>query len=100
VALTDVGNPTRGVDYCEQFGEITVAAVVRPDEGHRGCSSCPSLGHVSAPYTEARIWFGMTGGDAGSAAPAGTVTIRCVQTGQDFLFDLSDNSIARPTSPS
>lgn len=53
--------------------------------------------HALVPYTEARIWFGMTGGAAGTSAPTGTTTIRCVETGQDFVFDLTGNSIPRPT---
>ncbi|MDX6227178.1 MAG: hypothetical protein QOI76_568 [Frankiales bacterium] len=56
-----------------------------------------TVAHALAPYTEARIWFGMTGGAAGSVAAAGTVTIHCNETGQDFVFDLSGNSIPRPT---
>jgi hypothetical protein len=56
-----------------------------------------TVDHALAPFTEARIWFGMVGGAAGSSAPAGTVTIRCVEANQDFTFDLSGNSIARPT---
>lgn len=48
-------------------------------------------------YVEGRIWFGFTGGTPGSIAPAGTVTIHCVETGQDFPFTLHANSIARPT---
>ncbi|MCU1260904.1 MAG: common central of tyrosinase protein, partial [Bryobacterales bacterium] len=44
----------------------------------------------------ARIWFQFTGGAPG-AAPNGSVTIRCVETNQDFVFSIHGNSIARPT---
>ena len=53
--------------------------------------------HALTAYVEGRIWFGFTGGVGGTAAPAGTVTIHCVETGQDFPFTLHANSIARPT---
>ena len=53
--------------------------------------------HALVPYTEARIWFGFTGGAAGRRPPEGTMTIHCVETGQDFVFDLTGNTIARPT---
>lgn len=56
-----------------------------------------TVAHSLVPYTEARIWFGMTGGAPGSVAPTGSVTIHCNETGQDFVFDLSGNSVARPT---
>jgi von Willebrand factor type A domain/Common central domain of tyrosinase len=53
--------------------------------------------HALTSYVEGRIWFGFTGGVAGTAAPSGAVTIHCVETGQDFPFTLHANSIARPT---
>lgn len=53
--------------------------------------------HAPTSYVEGRIWFGFTGGVAGTAAPSGSVTIHCVETGQDFPFTLHANSIARPT---
>ncbi len=52
--------------------------------------------HALTPYVEGRIWFGFTGGVPGPAA-SGSVTIHCVETGQDFPFTLHANSIARPT---
>jgi hypothetical protein len=56
-----------------------------------------TVSHALTSYVEARIWFGFTGGVAGTAAPAGSVTIHCIETGQDFPFALHANSIARPT---
>ncbi len=58
-------------------------------------------GVVTAPhspilYQEARIWFGFTGGVPSSHAPAGTVIIRCRETGQDFAFTLQANTIPLP----
>lgn len=53
--------------------------------------------HAPTSYVEGRIWFGFTGGVAGTVAPSGSVTIHCVETGQDFPFTLHANSIARPT---
>lgn len=45
----------------------------------------------------ARIWFAFTGGAPGVPVPNDSVTIRCVETGQEFAFTLQANSIARPT---
>jgi hypothetical protein len=53
--------------------------------------------HALTSYVEGRIWFGFTGGTAGTAAPSGAVTIHCVETGKDFPFTLRANSIARPS---
>ena len=48
-------------------------------------------------WTDARIWLSFTGGAANTAAPSGSVTVHCDETGQDFTFTISGNSIARPT---
>ena len=53
--------------------------------------------HALTSYVEGRIWFGFTGGTAGTAAPSGSVTIHCVETGKDFPFTLRANSITRPS---
>lgn len=53
--------------------------------------------HALTSYVEGRIWFGFTGGVPGVPVPPGSVTIHCVETGQDFPFTLHANSIARPT---
>ena len=47
-------------------------------------------------WTEARLWFSFTGGVANTAAPNSPVTIHCNETGQDFLFTLTGNTITRP----
>jgi hypothetical protein len=59
--------------------------------------SSVTVHHALTPYVEGRIWLGFKGGVAGTAAPSGSVTIHCVETGQDFPFTLHANSIARPT---
>ncbi|RKK66396.1 hypothetical protein BFJ69_g15447 [Fusarium oxysporum] len=45
----------------------------------------------------ARIWLQFTGSAPG-AAPNGSVTITCVETGQDFDFSIHGNTIPRPTT--
>ncbi|HEX9458232.1 MAG TPA: lysyl oxidase family protein [Thermoanaerobaculia bacterium] len=43
----------------------------------------------------ARIWIGYKGTAQGDSA-VGTVTIRCIETAQDFVVKLTANTIARP----
>jgi hypothetical protein len=57
-----------------------------------------TVAHSPTLYQEARLWFGFTGGTPDTNAPAGSVTIRCKETRQDFTFKLRANSIALPTS--
>jgi hypothetical protein len=57
-----------------------------------------TVAHSPTLYQEARIWFGFTGAAANTVAPTGTVTIRCNETQQDFVFTLQANSIALPTT--
>jgi hypothetical protein len=54
---------------------------------------------VADPHLDAkgRVWFTYTGTAAGDIA-AGTVTIRCDETGQQFVVALTANTIARPTA--
>lgn len=51
-------------------------------------------------YQDVRIWFQFTAGALGSApqivGPVNT-TLQCVETGQEFLFELKANTIHRPT---
>ena len=56
-----------------------------------------TLHHHPRPYEEVRFWFGFTGTNAGSVAPSGSVTIRCVENNEEFTFALRGNTIARPT---
>jgi hypothetical protein len=58
-----------------------------------------TIHHALTPYVEGRIWFGFTGGVAGTAAPDGSVTIHCVESGHDFPFTLHANSIVRRAAP-
>ena len=48
-------------------------------------------------FVEGRIWLAFTGTAAGTTAPDGSVTIRCIETGQEFPLTLKGNTIARPT---
>jgi hypothetical protein len=56
--------------------------------------------HTPAPYADVRIWFEFTAGALGTApqmiAPVNT-TIECVESGEQFLFELKANTIHRPT---
>ncbi|CAN7807969.1 tyrosinase family protein [Paraburkholderia hospita] len=54
---------------------------------------------VADPHldSKARAWFLYTGTTAGDVA-AGTVTIGCDETGQQFVIALTANTIARPTT--
>jgi hypothetical protein len=52
--------------------------------------------HSGTLYQEARIWFAFTGGAPNTSAPAGTVTIRCRETNQEFMFTLLANTIPLP----
>src|SRR5262249_34494920 len=49
------------------------------------------------PLQQVRVWFAFTGGAAPGPAPAGQVTIHCNETNQNFVFNLTGNTIARPT---
>lgn len=50
-----------------------------------------------APAAEARVWIGYTSTTAGSSV-TGSVTVHCVETGEDFVVPLSANTVARPKS--
>ena len=52
--------------------------------------------HEHALFTEARIWFAYTAGAANVAVPDGSVTIQCVESGQEITFTLKANSIVKP----
>jgi len=53
----------------------------------------------TSDYTppKARIWISYTGTNADDMA-TGTVTIRCVETEENFEIDITTNTIARPTA--
>jgi hypothetical protein len=55
-----------------------------------------TVAHSPTLYQEARIWFGFTGGVPFTSAPAGTVTIRCNETSEEFMFTLRANTIPLP----
>ncbi len=57
--------------------------------------SLGSTTDFTAPRT-ARLWISYTGSSAGDTA-TGTVTVRCVETGEEWVIPLSANTIARPT---
>ncbi|MFK7786445.1 MAG: tyrosinase family protein [Crocinitomicaceae bacterium] len=52
--------------------------------------------HSPEPYTTVRIWIGYTAGTANVAVPNGSVTFECVESGQEFEFVITANSIVRP----
>jgi len=52
--------------------------------------------HEDALFAEARIWFAYTAGTANVAVPDGSVTVQCVESGQEFIFTLKANAIVRP----
>lgn len=60
-------------------------------------TSSRTVPHALVPYTEALLWFGMTGQAANTVAPNTPVTIHCDETNTDYQFTLKGNSIARPT---
>src|SRR5258708_22693143 len=60
-------------------------------------TSSRTVPHALVPYTEALLWFGMTGQPANTRAPNTPVTIHCDETNTDYQFTLKGNSIARPT---
>ncbi len=49
------------------------------------------------PVTSARIWLSYTSTNPGDSA-SGTVTVRCVETGQTWIINILANTIARPRS--
>jgi hypothetical protein len=80
-------------------GPVTLHVTTPPGSPYTVLTPAGSvtLPHALVPYTEARIWFGMTGGAANTTAPSSSVTIHCDQNNQDITFTLKGNSIARPT---
>jgi murein tripeptide amidase MpaA len=58
-----------------------------------GVESLPATS--SAAAREVRIWVSFTGTSPGDVM-TGTVTIRCVQTGQDFVIPITANTIPQP----
>jgi hypothetical protein len=81
------GNLTFAVTH----GPTGPYSVITPD-------GAVTVAHSPTLYHEARIWFGFTGGVPNTIAPVGTVTIRCNETNQDFVFTLQANTIALPTT--
>jgi len=55
--------------------------------------------HTLTAFRTVRMWFSFRGviGGAGTAAPPGSVTLRCTNTGQTYVFDLRGDTIARQT---
>jgi Common central domain of tyrosinase len=81
-------------------GHVTFEVTVPPANPYSIAS--PANGIVAVDhgpnlFAEARIWFAFTGGAANTSASAGSVTIHCNETNQDFVFTLQANSIAPPT---
>ena len=81
-------------------GEVTLAVTVPPAAPYSigsPLSGSITVHHGPNLFAEGRIWFAFTGGAANTPAPAGSVTIHCNETNQDFVFTLQANSIAPPT---
>jgi hypothetical protein len=58
-----------------------------------GVESLPAAS--SAAAREVRIWVSFTGTNPGDVT-TGSVTVRCVQTGQDFVIPITANTVAQP----
>lgn len=77
---------------------LTFQVTAGPNAPYTVFSTMPVKVHPSQDiWSKARIWFSFTGGTAGTTAPNSTVTVHCNETGQDFVFTLTGNTIARPT---
>jgi hypothetical protein len=57
-----------------------------------------TVSHSPTLYQEARLWLGFTGDRPEAAAPEGSVTITCRETGQVFVFRLLANTVAVPAT--
>lgn len=85
--------------------DVTFEIVSGPDviSGPPGAFDTTSLGTSdTAPGTpsgtsDAHIWIQYTGMNALDTAE-GTVTIRCVETGEEFVIPITADTIARPTA--
>jgi hypothetical protein len=49
------------------------------------------------PIADARLWISYTSTTAGSSSH-GTVTVQCVETGQNWVINIDANTVARPKS--
>lgn len=79
--------------------QIVAGPTVTAGPGSFGVLPSPSaaLPAGSAVATrQARLWLSFTGVNDGDIT-AGTVTVRLVQTGQEWVIPISANTIARPT---
>ena len=88
-----------GLDACEpvHFTVLSGPTVVAGPPG-------TTFGLLASPVaadprldSKGRVWFTYTGTAAGDIA-TGTTTIRCDETGQQFVVALTANTIARPTA--
>jgi hypothetical protein len=81
-------------------GEITLRVSAGPNAPfsvHLPADGVLHIPHHPQLLQIGRIWFSFTGGTPGAPVPPSDVTIHCDETGQDFVFHLQANSIARPT---
>jgi hypothetical protein len=81
-------------------GEITLSVTAGPSAPfsvHLPVGGVLQVPHHPQLVQIGRIWFRYTAGAAGVPVPPSDVTIHCAETGQDFVFHLRANSIARPT---
>jgi hypothetical protein len=84
---------------CEDV-TIRVKPGEEPGVPFSAVSGSDTIHHGPSPFGEARIWFQFTAGAVGTAPqtiPAVNTTLQCVETGEEFPFELRGNTIHRPT---
>src|SRR5262249_38200461 len=78
-------------------GSVTFHVTTPVGAPYTVLTSNKTVSHALVPYSEALLWFGMSGQAANTVAPNVQVTIHCDETNTDYHFTLKGNSIARPT---
>jgi hypothetical protein len=94
VGTTMLRAATFSVEACVPVTFQVTAAPAAPFAVH-GASLVTSL-PAGGPLRKARVFFSYTCTTVGSSA-IGSATIRCVETGQDFVVALAGTCVARPT---
>jgi len=83
-------------------GDFTIRVKPTTEPGAPFSVVTPSVftKYGAVPFADVRIWFQFTAGTVGTAPqtiPAVNTTIECVENGQQFQFELTANTIHRPT---
>jgi len=81
---------------CGEINLKVTAPLAAPFAVHLPASGLLTVPRRPQLLQVGRLWFSYTAGPAGSM-PEEDVTIHCEETGEDFLFHLRAESIARPT---